>query len=246
MTIKPKTKNNDIQFKIDEISDLGMFVSSHDPRVLDINAEIASLHLVDRQAALRLQALMRHLTGDLDGALSVLDKVDLYDPQLELVLYSNFNRCDRAQAIFAKYCGPRNGNFISTAYFASVNGAFHKAAEFAHEALSMQLTELESLPLEQIFMIDKILTEFGVSDAQVGAILEVAGEVLQEHRLLFVGNGPEVEAFDIPGELRAVHMTYRLAVTASEAVSIYLEFIEKLFHRDMELPKGFHVSFGSF
>lgn len=60
---------------------------------------------------------------------------------------------------------------------------------------------------------------------------------------MFLGDGPKVDVFDLPGELRAVHLTYRLATTAADAVGIYMDFIKRLFDTERTIPRGMHISF---
>lgn len=93
-------------------------------------------------------------------------------------------------------------------------------------------------------MASDLLSEFGVSDGDVAAIIETAGAVITRHGFMFVGDGPDIDVFDIHGELRAIHFTYHLPVNADTALDLYMEFIQNMLSKEQRFPSGFHIAFG--
>lgn len=248
MTIKPQTTSNEIHRMIIACGNEGRFLDRANKQALDIFAEIDKLDTSDRDRGLELRAILLHVCGDLDGALNALDQRKNKDLIRNLTILSNYCRCEAAQEIYSKISMPRDGRFWSTTVFAHAIGAFRKVASLAREAERMKLInsniEADSLTLEEIFMIDEVITELGISDMQAGRVMETAGRVLEKHGYLFLGLGPEIEIFGEKGESRSLHLTYRLAASSTEAVKIYMDFIEVLYHHDLNMPMGFHVSFG--
>ena len=244
MTIKPQTTTNEILVELDSILESGVMLDRNSPAVLGLFASIDKLENADPDEAINLRALVLHICNDLDGALNALEQREHKDLLRNLVLLSNYSRCLLAQEIFANWCNPTSGNFWRSVAFAYPIGAFRKLAEFAREATRMKLQGKNVISLEEVFMIDEVLDELGITDTAAGRVMELAGEVLAEHGFMFIGPSPEVEVVDEGGGNRAVHLTYRISSNATDAVSMYMKFIEQLFYREIAMPDGFHVSFG--
>lgn len=243
MTIKAQTTSNELLDRIGDVLERGLIVSPAAPEIVALFDEIDKLDNADHAAAVEMRALLLHITGDLNGALAVLDQCQQCDPLSKLVVLSNYSKCAEARKIYAKFCAPSGGFFTLTVHFARAIGAFRLLAEFARQAQQMKLSNLKKINLEEIFMVDHILATFGVSDEITGDLMETAGSVLADHGLMFVGESPEIDVFDIPGEFRAVQVTYHVPAGPKEVSDIYLEFIERLLERDQSIPRGFHISF---
>ena len=85
----------------------------------------------------------------------------------------------------------------------------------------------------------------GRTQDELVAVIDVAGEVLRSHRLLWLGAGPDVIALDgregdesAPG----VHYLYRVEVDEVEATEMNDEIVSALVSRDLDRP-GLSVSF---
>lgn len=244
MTTNPQTTSNEILAELDSILENGVMLDCNSPEVLDLLASIDRLENADPDEALNLRSLVLHICNDLDGALELLDQREHKDLLQNLILLGNYSRCSSAQKIFADCCSPKSGNFWRSVPFAYPIGAFRQLAEFAREAIRMKLQGKDVTSLEEVFMIDEVLNDLGITDAAAGQVMELAGKVLAEHGYMFIGPRPEVELVDEGGGHRAVHLTYRIAASANDAVSMYMKFIEQLFYREISMPDGFHVSFG--
>lgn len=243
MTIRPQTTGNQIFEQIVALLEPGKILSAEDPRVLEVMHEINRLANADADSALEMRALALHLVGDLDGALDSLAKCKLRKPDGELALIVNYLRCVRAQELYAKKGGPRTGLFTSMAKYGYACGAFRTMASFLREAESMHLSNLSTIPKDQIIAIDKMMGEFGIEDTHTANVLEIAGRVLEANGLMFYGSGPDVEIYDIPDELRAIHLTYNLSVSSQQAVAISMQFVNHLIDNDISIPQGLHVMF---
>ncbi|OEZ69917.1 hypothetical protein JAB5_40850 [Janthinobacterium sp. HH103] len=248
MTIQPQTTCNEIRELIHTFVDKGKFLDRDSQVALEIFAEIDKLDNSNPDEGLELRAALLHICGDLNGAITALDQRTNKDLSSDLTILANYSRCEAAQALFAK-CGPTTGMFWSNVMYAKPAGAFHMAASFAREAERMHLQSTKSTctsvySLEEIFMIDEVLDELGITDPSAGKIMEVAGRVLEQHGYMFLSAGPEIEIFGDRGEQRTINLTYRVAASSSDAINMYMDFIDGLFQRDLDMPIGFHVSFG--
>lgn len=214
------------------------------PTALAFFASIERLEKADHDEALEMRALVLHLCGDIDGAMTALGQREHKDLLRDLCILANYNQCSLGQKLFATACAPTTGDFWRGSRFAFPIGAFRKLAEFAREAERMHLQSQEAASLEEIYMIDEVLSDLGVTDEDAGRVMELAGDVLAQHGVMFLGPRPEIEIINHSGEQRTFHLTYRIAVSATDAVTMYMKFIEQLFYREIDMPHGFHISFG--
>lgn len=243
MTIKLQTVAPEIRKVLDPIIDAGVLLPFDGEVMQGIMRTIEQLGRVQRDDSLWLRAQALQMTGDIEGALKSVAECKKFDPLNRIILLLNHGRCSEAQELYIEACAPESGRFSESLLMGIGSGAFHKIAEFGRRAEEIRLKGLESVDLERFYMADKMLTEFGIEDQVAADLMGTAGTVMIEHGLIFLGEGPHVEVIDVPGELRSVHLTYRLAATASRAVEIYLAFIDRLLDSGKTIPNGFHISF---
>lgn len=243
MAIKPQTTAWEIGESIDNLILPGVLLPENDPRIVEIHDLLDHLAQSDLDKSMQLRALLVHMTGDLARAMAIDDQRQAGDPINRLVILSNYSHCMEAQALYKEHCRPDGGLFTSTVFYAIACGAFHTLANFARRARDLRFDKLESIDWEKFYMVDKLLTEFGISDEDSGKLMATAGAVLIDHGYMFLGESPHFDVIDVPGELRAVHVTYRIAATAASAVNIYLDFIARLMDKGQTIPPGLHISF---
>lgn len=243
MAITPQTTAKEIGEALNNLIDPGLIVPVDSPQVIAILDALDQLAIVDKDRSLSMRALVVHMTGDLPGALAINDKCQGGDPINRLVILSNYSQAQESRELYREHCGPHTGYFTSTISYGIAAGAFHTIARFARDAERMHLDKVEKIGLEKIYMIDDLLSDFGISDEESGQLIETAGSILIEHGLMFLGTGPQIDVIDVPGELRTLHLTYRIATTATKAIEIYLEFIARLMNKGQTIPPGLHISF---
>lgn len=243
MPIQPQTTGNDIRSRLNSVLMHGVLVSRDDPRLVGMDDEIDQLYKADPDAANRARALLCQVTGDLLQALGYLRRTTAPDPLDELILISNYGQCTAAQLLYAQHGSPRGSMFSAMFYCGIVSGAFHKLAQFTREAQGMKLTNLDRVPADKIFEIERMLTEMRLTDEVTAKFMEIAATFLSQNGLLFVGNSPEVNIVDVPGEVRTVEINYPISVTPTVAVTLYSQFVDRLISLDLNLPEGLHISF---
>jgi len=243
MAIKPQTTAQEIQTALNALIEPGRFVPRDSEQVVSLLDSLDQLAKVDEDTAHALRALVIHMTGDFDGALAIDEQRQGNDPINRLVILSNYGRAAEARDLYIKHCGPHGGFFTRTVSYGIACGAFHAIADFARLAQKMHIDKLDQIGLDKILMSDKLLTEFGISDEESGRLMETAGTVLVDHGFMFLGDGPQIDVIDVPGELQTVHVTYRIATTASSAIDIYMDFIARLMDKGQTIPSGMHISF---
>ncbi|GAB1828712.1 hypothetical protein [Achromobacter xylosoxidans] len=155
---------------------------------------------------------------------------------------SNLGHFSEALALLQEALAPQNGFFTDRAALAPAIGAFHTLKLRAAEAERMNIQLPDSFPAEAARKAAELLESYGTSDADVAAVLDVAGEVLRRRRLFFLGKGPRWSIVDHP-ELHAVHFLYEVDQTVDEVADMNFEFAELLARRDGAIPESVVVSF---
>jgi hypothetical protein len=104
------------------------------------------------------------------------------------------------------------------------------------KARAMQL-DLSGLDVKTAESAARLLDEQNVAESDLGAFLDIAGEVLRTHRLYFLGESPDVLVFDEPENTPFIRLTYRVGVPSKAAHDLYWQFIDRLTTR-MDRPPG--------
>jgi hypothetical protein len=243
MPLQPQTTGNDIRTRLNNVLMHGILVPKDDPQLAGIENEISQLYKADHDAANGAYALLCQVTGDLDQALSYLSKTKAPDPLDELILLSNYGRCRAAQVLYAKHGSPRGSMFSAMFYCGFVSGSFHMLAQFTREAMGMKLTNLDKVPADKIFDVERLLVAMQLTDEVTAEFMEIAASLLLESGLLFIGNSPEINVLDVPDEVNTIEVNYRIHATPAKAVALYSQFVDRLIGLDRDLPRGLHITF---
>jgi hypothetical protein len=195
----------------------------------------------------RLRALVRALTGDIDGAIEILDGANSASAlaATKVGLLENAGRCTSARSVYSEFLGPETGQFTANVEVGLATGAIRQVTEFARIAHKMGLTNFEAVPMELLTSATQMLEEFNIDDATVSLILDEAGAVLAENHIFYVGSGPKFEVIDIPGTLRSTLLTFQLPSVPADTVAMYMQFIDRLVAKNIDIPSGLNINFSS-
>lgn len=222
---------------------LARIMDADAPDVVTLTRQIDTLAQTDADKAGTLRAALLHLTGDHHGALAQLRQRDVPDRHAELSILVDACQCNEAQDLYAQHGHLDGDTFSYMLKYGYGCGAFRQMANFARSAQHMTFTDHAAVPFDEIFTIERLLSDLNIEDKDTAGILEVAGQVMRDNRLLFLGEKPSVDVFDIPDELKAIHLTYHLPTTPEHAAAIAVDFVERLVDRDIPVPQGLHVTF---
>ena len=81
-----------------------------------------------------------------------------------------------------------------------------------------------------------VTNELSIDDASIARMLDVAGEVLREHKLMWESDAPEVLALSSSKGGPAICFEYVVTVTPAEASAMSWELAEKLVDRNLDRP----------
>jgi hypothetical protein len=119
-------------------------------------------------------------------------------------------------------------------------GAIVKAADNAF-ASNKVLTQMTTT-LETSRRAKAVMDELHLTDADVSAAVDVAGEVLRENKLLWLHKMADIEVFDDECPFRSLMLQFHVAVTPEKAAAMCNTLTERLVVRDLDKP-GLSVTF---
>lgn len=87
-----------------------------------------------------------------------------------------------------------------------------------------------------------VCDQLGVGDADIAAMIDVAGELLREHHLLWEGSSPDVNVLDADHGGPSIGIVYRIDLTPKDAVQLGWTLTESIVARGLDRP-GVYVDF---
>lgn len=225
------------------------YVSEDDFWFRRLVAEAEKLKAASPHERLNVLAQLYGLAGNVQLAEQYIDaaihsKYDLAVVQNKAVILSNLGYFSKAIPAFMQAGDPESGFFTRHWKLGLCIGAFQTLAKFLERAKQMQLdlTEVDGALISEAA---EFLEAVKVTDVQLAHALDVAGDVLREHRLFFSGPGPEVSIWrDDPLE-KHLSIVFKVAVPIAEAIALDEELGHKLFERCDDLPSEIMIHFES-
>ena len=79
-----------------------------------------------------------------------------------------------------------------------------------------------------------VMKTLQITDDDVSAAVDVAGEIMREQRLVWKHQTPDIETFDEDCDFRSLMLQFRLGVTPQKASELTFELIGRLVDRDLD------------
>lgn len=155
----------------------------------------------------------------------------------------NHGFATQALTLIEPVFGARMGHtLMDLANGAAAIGAFNKIVDAVAAATAngevLQMTNVYALAVEAA----DVMRQLHVTDGDVAAMLDVAGECLRENKLLWENGLPDITLLDESHDGPALLMAFRIAVSPQEAVRISWGMTEAIVERGLDRA-GLHVDF---
>ncbi len=205
-----------------------------------LDHDLDKLFKADAYAASLLRGTLHQLLGDADNALYWVHNArrlrgdpasELRSDGVEAMILSNLGYFSRASSLLAKEGKDADRCHPVLLYLC---GAWN---ELARLPVTVDLSHDEVAMMQTVRRRSSLCQQIGVSQAQIQAVLDVAGEVLRERRMFFLGDRPLVRDCD-----DAVLYQLHVPAHAVEAAAMTASVIERLVQRDLDVA-GFAFSF---
>jgi hypothetical protein len=241
------------QTQLDELNrrlvDLRHYVDPEEFWFRNAEAKARKLLSVNALEAHNVLALLHCLTGDRDkylyhsGCALNLNSAALLKVNRATIL-SNLGYFSEAMPWFAEGAAPELGEFTSR-WRVGLMGAYRTLASYADRALKLRLAKVNEVDTALISKIVGFLTEHDVLDETIASMLDVAGGLLREHRVFFMGEGPEFSVWDEDELEPHLAITLRLPLPSSTALAIDEELGHRLFAGVANAPFAVMLNFES-
>lgn len=230
------------------ILSLGPYLSSDDPRVMRWFREADKLVKANAVEAWRFRAIVNQLIGDVEQARYCIDNainLNRNDPimlETKCVILSNLGEFSEAQEAYERSGSPRLGLYPKGVLNGKNCGATRQIAQYIEEARKLNL-EVSSLEPVEIEAAARLMEKHGFSDSDVGRVLDVAGEILRECKVMFLGQ-IEVFSFDAPDD-PALSFVIKLPFDAYKCEELDTELASRLVGQRIPVPWLLSVNFVS-
>ncbi len=194
-------------------------------------------------------SMLYQLKGDLGRAIEHIDAaLDLTSAALlecnKAAILTNFGKFLEAQQWFASGAKPERGEFTNRWRVGTCSGSWHMLEEFCSAANRLAL-DLTNVDQELIGRVTRVMDESSITDRDLGRIQDVAGSMLRQEEMFFIGAGPEVFVWDQDALEKHISITFRLPVTARRAIELDRELGHRLFDEIPDLPFAIMLHFES-
>lgn len=222
------------------------FFSPDQWRIMSALSKVDKLMKVDAGIASLQKAAITHLMGEWEEALRWIrngrnNGMGYVAERTELFCAANLGYFSRASELFSKHSTVSTGLLTRDVNFAFTVGNFR---DFLDRVEALQRADLdlpEASMVELAKRADSAMKKLGVDHDAVTQMLDVAGEVLREHRLFWQTEHPLVHASD---DADCVGVLFQLfvGVTPPEADQLTDEVLDRVIERGLVRP-GISFSF---
>lgn len=216
------------------------FVDGSDFRVKAFLAEADRLAKADALDASLLKAEIHHLTGDLETAeywlanarrLGGGSAVD----HIEAVVSVNLGFFERAARAYERTVCAEYGDLKQVFPLGLLTASFKHMSAVNDKAASLGVDLTADRTLEVVMQSLSTLQKLSASEAQVQAMLDVAGEVLRKHSLLWQERLPLIRVINEADDAAFLYQL-RIGVDSQTACRLTDEVLEALIDRGMDVP----------
>jgi hypothetical protein len=189
-----------------------------------------------------------HLIGDGDNVFHHAKCAEDLSPGRPEVLGSiaawlvNLGYFSQAHQKYGRAVEPSGGFFSRNFVMGFVMGAFQTMRAAVEKARKLNI-DLSGLDADVAEVAACLLESHGVNDAMTASILDLAGELLRENHLFYLGDRPVVHLVDIDGVDSCVYLTYHVGTTPDQAADMTVELAARIAQRIEAIPSGFSVGF---
>lgn len=198
--------------------------------------------------SLALQAALEAARGDDQSALTFLARLEQtgsaqYLPALVTVL-AELGRFSESLIPYRKIIDPAFGqtHFLQQGV---PNGGFFSYIEALDKAQGPMHMTVASKSEGEVRTVAEILACNGDSEEDVAGVMDIAGEVMKDHKLRRLFHHPELRSYPAPRDGQPPFFACHLLVdtTEEDALDLTCEFVERLAESALKIPVSMVLSF---
>jgi hypothetical protein len=231
---------------------LSRFIRTNDVEFINISAEADNLGKVDGAARSLILARLHALTGDrtqVDYYLANARKLHADKTQYDLaqitVLLALGYFSEATPVI--RECGDPQRNLLNLFLNKPpASGLWHLLEAFYLKAKEMNLTNVPDFPAQHKTAI-QIMDSWGDTDDDYAAVLDIAGKVMRDRKLMLADKGVILDPVLAPldGGPPYVKLGYAADVDLETSIDMTCEFSERLAKSGIKIPQSMVFEFVS-
>lgn len=249
--IQPLTVANDLIAEINRVLTCAhRYLSPDDLAFRRYLAEANKLLKAKPAEGHNLLGLLHGLTGDYKSAAYHADiaiSLSPGDPVFVInkaSMLANLGFFSESQKYFKLAAAPEQGIFSGKWQLGVCAGAFHALSEFIVKAQRMQLP-LEDINVSLIKQVAQFMDDISLDDARLAAAFDIAGDLLRQQKLFFLGPCPEVFVWDKDAIEKHLTFIYAVGLPAQDAIALDEALGQRLLDAQSGLPFEIMIHFES-
>ena len=208
-------------------------------KISRIRSLIEKLQAVDRIDADKAAADFETFFLNYEGAMRAIRNIEALGARDEAIINAfrieaNFLNATRALSLSKKaISSPGNAN-LGRVFFSCLSiGAFQTVVDAVESANKEQRVIMNEGCIAISRRAASVLDRLGVSQEEVAACIDVAGSMIQERKMLWLNQAPDIYVVGDGGGDLGIAMEFRLPISASQASDMTWEWCEKLTEADL-------------
>ncbi|MCC6071477.1 hypothetical protein ACFSQU_18210 [Massilia sp. GCM10020059] len=249
-TIQPATIANDLHVKlVSALVSSSHYLSTSSGAFVRFSDELDTLGKVDAVSRSLLLVLLYTMAGDRERCEYYLDNAQRLHADKDhvelarLTMLLNLGYFSEAIPFISMLRPPQFGLPTLLMLKPPCNGAFHTLTSLFDQAAKMNLLNGPTEPVS-LRPATAIMDEWGDTDEDYAAALDIAGAIMREHRLVFVDD-IQVETVLQPadGSPSYVKLCYQVDVDLDTSIELTLEYADRLAQSGKKIPPSLVFEF---
>jgi len=242
----PLLKDSDLFQQINVILHKHKYIDEKSFDFRRLYKEIDALYRKDPSVGHALFGYLYHISGNVEYVRHHFLEASKYQHNAGLdhnyaIALLNLGLFEEAQKLYRNFGDPEHGLFVKSFEMGQGSFAFASQIEFAEKAEKMKL-EYDKSSLSLIHKIESIFQDNNISDDDVASHAGLVGEVFRENQIFYKFTLPEIFIDDEDEDHPTVSFTYKVDVSAREAVGMYGDLIKRTAQRFNGMLPGVHFS----
>lgn len=195
-------------------------------------------------------AFVKQLSGDFEGVIGHLNNASRMGSPYQaaatgLTCYVNLGMFSDASKCYILAADPKVGNFSMMREVGIACGSFRSYREHDKIAALMKIDLSQFKLRNRCLQAADLLDRTGTTDDEVTALLDIAGELLRENSLFFMGLLPELTVIDDDDTEHCVFLNFAIAERPEKVSDMMFELANRAAERLPRIPPGFSVGFSA-
>lgn len=214
------------------------YLDETDPRLVAWNDELDKGFSVARRETFKARAIIAHLSGDVDFAERQIERAEtMGEPYHEargarMSIYGNLGYFSRTADLGAELCREEPmvsvPNNPATLAASGAFAALRKVLEISEQRGNFLMNHPQ---FEQLRQIAAGTRDLGHPDAAYSAVMDLAGTVLRDRRLFWLGTSPTVFFDD---EFKSVGVRFKVLCSPLEASAMESDFLDRVLSAELD------------